>query len=199
MPLLLKLLIFQNENKYECNLWIPEDKLKKLQLKDNALFLQDNSIKYYNYFELKNNWLTRSAKLSINYDFSINLITKNNIEVIKGSMPCYFYKEEPEHQNKIYCPEPDFFVSKTEYYVTIFHEMMHWASFKLYGIGDYILNEFIAEIGAELLAIHCKLPIINVDLLDIYCEKWVDLFIKDNNILNDCFSKIDSCLSLILD
>lgn len=90
-------------------------------------------------------------------------------------MPPYPVGSFPAHSSgdRILCPHERQFPEKSEFYMTLFHELAHHSECRLKWTGSYEMGELVAEISACYLAAELGLPNNNMDNHNKYLAAWL--------------------------
>lgn len=132
---------------------------------------------------------------------------KENIKInIENVTPHYSAKTDD-----VTIPSKSNFVSETEFYKTIFHELVHSTCIKsrcnrkgIFNLDDkdqYAAEELVAEIGAAYLAALCNLPsyIATIPNAAAYCKGWYEKLKASPALLLKAATAAEKAIKYILE
>ena len=150
---------------------------------------------------------------SDNFNFSdadtviSNYLKKSGVNVIiENVTPCY-----DNSKDRISIPQKENFVSETEYYKTIFHEIIHSTAVKsrcnrkgIFNLDDkdeYSAEELVAEIGASYLSALCNIPnyIDTIPNSAAYCQNWYEKLSSQPSLLLKAAAAAEKAIKYILE
>lgn len=131
------------------------------------------------------------------------LVAASGARVINRSLSSASYNHETD---TITMPPFQAFLSADAYYVTLFHELIHWTGHATrlarrdnasrYGDEKYALEELIAELGAAFLAHHFGLNVLTQSAS--YLASWLRALKVDPIYLVKCATDASKAVALLL-
>jgi antirestriction protein ArdC len=111
------------------------------------------------------------------------VVVGSGARIVRGS-PCYRPAEDI-----IALPPADDFDSVGDYYVTAFHELVHWTGPRLgrevnskrFGDDAYAIEELVAELGAAMVSGACSLPTLMQSAS--YLDHWLRVLRQDKRAI----------------
>lgn len=111
------------------------------------------------------------------------VVLSSGARIVHGS-PCYRPGEDV-----IALPPPGEFDSVADYYVTAFHELVHWTgprvgrevNSKRFGDDAYAIEELVAELGAAMVSGACSLPTLMQSAS--YLDHWLRVLRQDKRAI----------------
>lgn len=141
-----------------------------------------------NYLPIMDNQVPNLVDL--NFDAADEFIKSTGATITHGGNSAHYtrpfpYGSWPKHMSgdTITLPVIQHFFDTTEYYITAFHELAHWAEVRLDWEGTYEMGELIAEISACYLASELQIPNRNFNNHAKYLSSWLSKMKDDTQFI----------------